>query len=119
MSAEIQNNEFPMHHVTFYDLRALSEYAMEIDRLLRTFSLESHRLLRESGGVHAQGEAALCVLEGNELRHAIWMLIGALIERRATEGPLESQKTDDLFHTALEEDKRWHELSDVPQTSSP
>jgi len=119
MPAETANNGLPIRRVTFYDLRSLSECAMEIDRLLRTVSLESHRLLQQSGGAHGQAEAALAVLEGNELRHAIWTLIGALIVRRVGAAPLESQTTDGPLNTDLEEDIRWHELSDALRPSSP
>ena len=119
MPVETQSSESPILPVTFFDLRELSEYAMEIDRLMRSVELESHRLLQRSGGAPSQAEAALAVLSSNEWRHAIWTLIGALIERHVVEGRSMSQMTDGLSRTAPEEDMRWHELSDVPETSSP
>ena len=118
MQNETHDNGFSSIHIDFDDLRRLSEYAEEIDRLMHNVLSESQLLLQQTGGVPPEAKAASAVLESSEWRHAIWMTVGALVRRRAELALSESGRKAVYGRSAAELETLMSEPSSEPEQAS-
>lgn len=118
MQHETHDNGFSSLHIDFDDLRRLSACADKIDVMMHNVLSEAQSLLQQTGEVPPEAEAALTVLESGEWRHAIWMLIGALVRRRTELALSESGRKAVYGRSASESETLMNGPSSEPEQAS-